>query len=277
MNTAVGQDTIKRKLAGGATLLVNRYGGQVLSWSGADGRELLYLSPASTGGHGRPIRGGVPVCFPQFAARGALPKHGFARTTLWTQCDEPAVESGAEGIHMQLRDQPDTLAMWPHRFLLDLWVEFSSSHLRVTLQVQNTDSRAWSFTAALHTYYRVGSVADARLDGLHGVTFEDALNGGRMAKAQEPTPRLDHPIDRVYLDVPRSLTLRDGPRTLEIVQHGFSDTVVWNPGPGAAASLGDMPAGDERHMLCVEAAQVAVPIELRPGETWVGSQETQLR
>ena len=31
------------------------------------------------------------------------------------------------------------------------------------------------------------------------------------------------------------------------------------------------------HMLCVEAAQVANPIELKPGEIWQGLQETYLR
>jgi glucose-6-phosphate 1-epimerase len=266
-------DTIACRLPDGAGVVVSRYGGQVLSWSDANGRELLYLSPTSSGANGTPVRGGMPVCFPQFAARGPLPKHGFSRTLAWTQVGEPA---GA-AVQLQLREQPQTLAVWPHRFQLDLRVECSARHLRVTLQVQNTDAHAWSFTAALHTYYRVDAVAAAALLGLRGVRYEDALAGGRRVDATEPTPSLDRAIDRVYLAAPRSLTLNDGARQLEILQGGFADTVVWNPGPGAAASLGDMPPGDEQHMLCVEAAQVADPVALRPGETWQGWQETQLR
>lgn len=270
-------DTTACRLPDGAGLVVSRYGGQVLSWSDPTGRELLYLSPTSSGTNGKPVRGGMPVCFPQFAARGPLPKHGFSRTALWTQVREPATGAAGAPVHLQLREQPQTLAVWPHRFQLDLWAEFSGNHLRVTLQVQNTDLQAWNFNAALHTYYRMDAVAGAALHGLQGVSYEDALNGGRRIEAAEATPHLDRAIDRVYLAAPRSLTLNDRGRQLGIVQRGFADTVVWNPGPGAAASLGDMPPGDEQHMLCVEAAQVADPIELRPGETWQGWQETHLR
>ncbi len=269
-------DTIACQSPDGAGLVVSRYGGQVLSWSDPSGRELLYLSPTSSGANGKPVRGGMPVCFPQFAARGPLPKHGFARTALWTEVRQ-ASEAVGSSVHLQLLEQPQTFAVWPHRFQLDLRAQFSGNHLRVALQVQNTDVHAWSFTAALHTYYRVDAVAEAVLHGLRGVSYEDALDGGRRIEAVEVAPALDRAIDRVYLAAPRSLTLDDGGRQLEIVQRGFADTVVWNPGPGAAASLGDMPPGEELHMLCVEAAQVADPIELRPGETWQGSQETHLR
>lgn len=272
---AVHPGAITRKLADGSALVVSRYGGQVLSWSDAAGREMLYLSAASSGVDGKPIRGGMPVCFPQFAARGTLPKHGFARTAVWTQPEQPAASPNR--VHLQLREQVQTLAVWPHRFLLDLRVEFSGKHLHVTLQVKNTDVHAWNFTAALHTYFRVDEVTEAALHGLRGVAYQDALDGGRRVEAAESMIQLNHAIDRVYLATPRSVSLDERDRRLEIVQRGFADTVVWNPGPGAAAILGDMPAGDERRMLCIEAGQVGNPISLKPGDSWLGSQETHLR
>ena len=61
---------------------VAEQGAQVLSWV-SDGRERLFLSPRSALDGSAPIRGGVPVCWPQFNQRGDLPKHGFARHLPW--------------------------------------------------------------------------------------------------------------------------------------------------------------------------------------------------
>ncbi len=274
MRDATRRDRITCSLPEGDCLELSLYGGQLLSWRDATGRELLYLSAGSTGANGKPVRGGIPVCFPQFAARGPLPKHGLARTANWTQVDDVA---GDAGVHLQLREQPQTLAVWPHRFALDLWAVMRAGRLRVSLRVLNTDQHAWTFTAALHTYFRVGAITETALHGLQGTTYEDALRSGQLFQAQEDTPDFSGAIDRIYHAAPNRLLLRGRDRFLEITQQGFADTVVWNPGPGGAAGLGDMPAGDESQMLCVEAAQVVEPIELRPGESWQGSQETSLR
>ena len=51
----------------GDSVLVTSQGAQVLSWI-SQGRERLFLSPASHW-DGRAIRGGVPVCWPQFNER----------------------------------------------------------------------------------------------------------------------------------------------------------------------------------------------------------------
>ncbi|MBV5344762.1 MAG: D-hexose-6-phosphate mutarotase, partial [Rhodoferax sp.] len=73
-----GQACWRWQLPQGDSVLVSAQGAQVLSWQSA-GRERLYLSPQSVFDGHTPIRGGVPICFPQFNQRGALPKHGFAR------------------------------------------------------------------------------------------------------------------------------------------------------------------------------------------------------
>ena len=52
----------------GASAVVSRLGGQVLSWITPDGREHLFLSERAILDGSAPIRGGIPVCFPQFGA-----------------------------------------------------------------------------------------------------------------------------------------------------------------------------------------------------------------
>ena len=95
--------------ADGSALVVAEQGAQVLSWKSADGREHLYLSPASARDGRTAIRGGVPVCFPQFNQRGPLVKHGFARLMTWTADEAQAL--GHDGVQLKLRLK-DTRFPW---------------------------------------------------------------------------------------------------------------------------------------------------------------------
>src|SRR5690349_3045588 len=67
----------------GATAIATLQGAHLVSWVPAQGGERLFVSERSPFEPGRAIRGGVPVCFPQFADRGPLPQHGFARVLPW--------------------------------------------------------------------------------------------------------------------------------------------------------------------------------------------------
>jgi len=78
-----GLPATELQLSCGDRLVVAQHGAHVLSWMAA-GRERLYLSPKSIMDGQAAIRGGIPVCFPQFNMRGELPKHGFARHLPWT-------------------------------------------------------------------------------------------------------------------------------------------------------------------------------------------------
>jgi hypothetical protein len=82
-------------LPNGDSVFVAQQGAQVLSWHAA-GAERLYLSPTSACDGVTAIRGGVPVCFPQFNQRGSLPKHGFVRNMPW-RLSEASLQAPALG------------------------------------------------------------------------------------------------------------------------------------------------------------------------------------
>ena len=88
-----GLPCVRLRLDADNHLLVALHGGHVLSWV-ALGAEQLYLSPRSLLDGRAAIRGGVPVCFPQFNERGPLPKHGFARNLPWV-AGEATAQAGA--------------------------------------------------------------------------------------------------------------------------------------------------------------------------------------
>jgi glucose-6-phosphate 1-epimerase len=261
----------------GAVAEVHRHGAHVTSWRPAgEADDRLYLSPRSEYGPSTAIRGGVPVIFPQFAAEGPLPRHGFARTSLWSLGCIAREGDGTAEAELVLRDSAETRAIWDVAFKAVLGVTVVARQLAITLCVQNVGERAFSFTAALHTYLRVHDVADAEIHGLRGTLYRVS---GDSALIVDDADRLvvgDY-VDRVYVGAPSRLELRERDRSMVLETEGFPDAVVWNPGRERAASLRDLEPGGERHFVCIEAAAVQTPVTLGAGRQWSGTQTLTAR
>ncbi|MEO7242283.1 MAG: D-hexose-6-phosphate mutarotase [Variovorax sp.] len=270
-----GQPVLRMRLPSGDQCTVALHGAQVLSWITADGRERFYLSDRALLDGKSAIRGGAPVCWPQFNERGALPKHGFVRNVAWHMSQGKSVPDapGAQVLQLSLDDGLKTREIWPHKFALRLSVTLAPSRLRIALEAHNTDREPWSFTTALHSYLRVDDIAAARLAGLEGREAWDALRDTRQVQAAEALG-FDAQFDSVFSGPATSLELRQGSGVVRIAQsESFGETVVWNPGAALAAELADLPDDDYRHMLCVEAAAIDTPVLLAPGSRWQGWQE----
>ena len=83
--SVAGQPAFCLRNAVGDQVVVLQHGAQILSWMTADGVERLYCT-SRLPSEPKPVRGGVPVIFPQFNQRGpdfTLPRHGFARQLPW--------------------------------------------------------------------------------------------------------------------------------------------------------------------------------------------------
>lgn len=257
---------------GGARADISEYGAHVVSWVDAGGCERLFLSPNAVFGGGQSIRGGVPVVFPQFAGRGALAKHGFARCRPWRTGDVETFEDGSTGLELTLAADAATLALWPFEFEARLGLRLGRDTLEVRLDVHNRGTVPFAFTAALHSYLAVADAAQATLSGLEGRPYEDAAGGGAWQVQPDSALRFDGEVDRVYPQVGGPLQLVSGQDRLRIEATGFPDVVVWNPGASLAAGLADLGAGQHRGFVCVEAAAVLKPVVLAPGGSWSGAQ-----
>ena len=269
---AGGLPYVMLRAADGAAADIYLHGAHVTSWRPApDGDERLFLSSRSEFRAGAAIRGGIPVIFPQFAAEGPLPRHGFARTLEWTFDGIEHTERDAIAT-FSFGPTPEIHAIWPADFLAALEVRVGGSRLLVALRVENVGVSPFSFTCALHTYLRVRDAAQAELVGLKGARFRDATDKTKLRVDDEPVLRVTGELDRVYVGAPPALVLREPKRALRIETREFPDVVVWNPGRRRAAALSDMEPNGERSMLCVEAAVVQMPITLASGVHWHGSQ-----
>lgn len=275
-----GLDAVALRAADGAQAIVTLHGGHVVSWIPAGSSlERLYLSPTSTFADSQPIRGGVPVVFPQFSNRGPLANHGFARTSTWHERHRERGPRGEALVVLRLVDDAATRSVWPHGFVLELGVRVLGDGLTLELNCTNTGDTPMPFTCALHTYLRVADVSQVVLEGLHGQAYWDKTDA--MLKTQDTELlAIDGEVDRVYAGVRQALRLSAtagvSNDVLRIGQRGFDDVVVWNPGALRCATLPDMPAQGYRQMLCVEAARIAEPVVLQVGQRWQGMQQLQV-
>lgn len=246
-------------------------GAHVARWQPAGAtHNRLFMSEASHFASGVAIRGGVPVIFPQFAGRGPLPKHGFARTSEWQLLSHGQLDEHTAQAVFTLNTSDHSRAQWPYNFAVNYIVTLQSHQLDMQLKVVNTGTRPLSFTAALHTYFQVGDVRETRLHGLQGSRWETP-DGGFETETQDVLT-VRQPIDRIFHQTPASLTLESPAQRTEIRAEGFEDTVVWNPWADASAAMDDMTDDGYEQMLCVEAAAAIEPISLTSNESWSGRQ-----
>ena len=269
----------------GDTAVISQHGAQVLSWRTADGKERLFLSPAinwqDVARQRCAIRGGIPVCWPQFNRRGPLVKHGFARVVPWQVIEQ---SESAVTLRLTRADVPEGLLQdadgamaWLHDFEVDLTVRLASARLNVELAVRNTGTTAFAFTTALHSYLAVDAIDALAISGAEGQRYWDAVAG---ADPEYPVQQGDivfqGEVDRVYPALPRA-TLQQSSHWLRVSQPAsMEQTVVWNPGAALCATLHDLPADGYQRFVCVEAAQIDTPVRLEPGQGWLGGQTLQV-
>lgn len=255
------------------------HGAQVGRWV-QDGVPVTYLSERSRFAGDAAIRGGVPLCWPWFAAGpqgDRSPSHGFLRLTRWHQV--PA-EEGL--LRWQLSEQDvrgrpgaGTLADTPFRAQVEVGLDEDS--LQVSLSVRNTGGQPLDYEVALHTYLQVGDVQAVVVHGLEGVGYWDKV--ASAPATQEGPLVLTGETDRIY-ESAGPVRVHDPVlgRDLELSSTGASRTVVWNPWEAGCAELSDMAPQDWRRMVCVEAAAIgAAGVRLEPGGSHTLAQRIRVR
>lgn len=255
----------------GARAIITLYGAQVVSWCTPAGQERLYLSERSPFGGGKPIRGGIPLVFPQFSTFGPLPRHGFARNLTW-RLEQRHAGSEFVGATLSLTDSAETRALWPHAFRAELTASIARNRLDVEFSVDNTGDAPFSFTAALHTYLRLAHIESTHLLGLQGCTYQDQTAEGVQRVENRPAIAIGEETDRIYFTAPAEVELRQPDRSMTLLATNFPDLVVWNPWVERSAGIADLPPDGFKRMLCVEPAVIEQAVTLAPGGQWWGRQ-----
>ncbi len=246
----------------GGRAAVLLYGAHAMEFQPDGHRPVLWVSRRSWLEAGKPIRGGVPVCWPWFGGKGPVagsPLHGFARLAEWTVESAARLPDGRATITLVLRSEavrvPQAAAWWPHAFELRYTVT-AGSDLTLTLSTRNTGNDPFTITQALHTYFAVSDVRSVRVHGLEGAEYIDTV-GPETLRRQGPEPvAVRAEIDNVYRGHTGECVLEDAPwgRRIRVAKSGSRSTVVWNPWIEKAARMPDFGDDEWPHMLCIETA-----------------------
>lgn len=243
-------------------------GAQVLSWQPAGQQPVIWVSKAAVFEAGKPVRGGVPVCWPWFGAKPGQAMHGFVRTRMWQVRGAALDAHGQVVLRLGTHDDAATRAVWDHAFDLELVVTVGTT-LSMALVTRNTGDAPMTITQALHTYFGTADITQTTVQGLDGGSYLDKVQNFAVCQ-QSGDVQFTGETDRIYTDTTADCLIKDGAggRTIRIAKQGSASTVVWNPWSEKEKTMADMAAGEYQQMLCVETCNAGPDVlTLAAGET----------
>lgn len=210
---------------------------------------LLFMSKESLFADDKPIRGGIPICFPWFgpSSNPGEPAHGWARVANWIVSSTSATDNSVTVV-LEMSHAP---------FDLRYRIRFGDT-LTTELTATNRSDDEVTCEVALHTYFAVGSIDAVSVHGpLEELPFLDQLTGETRPATGESI-RFTQETDRVYQGEAPTILLTDNSwnRTIEITSRGSCSTVVWNPWIAKSQRMADFGDEEYRSMVCVETANV---------------------
>ena len=258
---------IANELAQAAVYL---HGAHVTHFQPRGQKPVLWMSAQSWFAADKPIRGGVPICWPWFgphAGKPELPAHGLARLSDWRLRAVTNEPDGGTSVVLALESSDRTKLLWPHDFDLEYTVRVAA-RLELSLRVKNAGAAAFIFEEALHTYLAVSDIRKVSVQGLAGAAYLDKV-GGMQRVTQGPDPlTFSGETDRLHLDTDAACEVDDPGlrRRIRIEKSGSRTTVVWNPWVKKAQAMPDFGDDEWPGMLCIETANAAAnAVTLAPG------------
>lgn len=265
---------IMRHAPSAQTAEIYTYGAAVTSWT-TRGENHFWVSDTNKWElGGKAIRGGIPICFPQFGPYGDLETHGFARVSEWRIGKTFVAEDSSVTVVFRLSSESgdEAVAKWPFKFEAEYMVTLSALGLETKLSVKNIDDKPMEFTCAFHNYFKVSTVNNCRVFGFEGRKHLNRLDGDKEMPELEDSGSgklIMEETDNIYLNTPNELAMFDFGlmKVLKVKKTAtLPDATLWNPFGAEGADPG------WEHFVCVEPACVTKPASVAPGETWVGAQ-----
>jgi glucose-6-phosphate 1-epimerase len=245
-------------------------GAHVTRWTPRGQRPVLFVSPKSLFAPGKAIRGGVPIIFPWFGARGdgkPGPAHGFARNSEWVIEGTKLRNDGRVEITLALAPNDASRGFGYSAFHLRFRVTIGSE-LEMELETRNDAKEPHANEEALHTYLAVADIHQVSVSGLEGTAYIDKTDGFKRKKLGNEPLRITKETDQVHLSTKSTCVVHDPVwnRRIIVEKNGSDSTVVWNPWIDKTKGMSDMAPDDWKEMICVETANAADnAIHLPPG------------
>lgn len=248
---------------------ISLHAGQVLAFRPRDADPVLWVSEHAYYAEGKAIKGGIPICWPWFGPHPepGKPGHGFVRNRLWQLRSVESLLSGETLIRLGMRSNEETLAIWPHRFDLELMIVVGTG-LKLCLTTRNDNDYPLQISQAFHTYFQVGEVEQVAVRGLEGCHYQDKVAGGEHE--QEGPVTISGEVDRIYQgSEEQEIDDQSTGRRIKLRATGSHSCVVWNPWIDKAKAMKDFGDEEYHNMICVETANAgADSVTISPGQTY---------
>jgi len=249
---------VSNKFADAEILL---YGAHIVSFTPKGSRDILWVSSKSDMAPGKPIRGGIPVCWPWFGPAGT-PMHGIARISIWNLDVVRSEDDGSDTLILSLNCSDS------YGLKVQASITIGTS-LSFKLTTENVGSKEYQLTSALHSYFAVSKLEKVKVSGLDNSEYTDKVAGGKRA-LQKGDIIFEAETDSVYDQSDATVIIHDGGwnRSIRIEKAGSNSTVVWNPWIDKSKNMADFADNEYHKMLCVEAGNVGADARnLQPEET----------
>jgi D-hexose-6-phosphate mutarotase len=252
-----------------STAEIYLYGAHVAGFQKNGEPPLIFMSAKSYFAAGKPIRGGVPICFPWFGNRDGEPSHGFARSAAWQLVKTSAAPDGTVTVYFALLQIPGREA-WKN--LRTEFIVTVGETLTMELIAANDGcDETLAIENCLHTYFQVGDISAVSLTGLRDAPFDDFAAGDNGVRKMENDAvlRIAKETNRVYPDNAATVEIIDEKlqRKIRVEKFNSQSTAVWNPWTTQKLP-DDFDPAEHKNMICVESGNVKQnKIPLAPGET----------
>ena len=257
-----------------AAATVHLQGAHITHWQPAGQAPVLFLSTQSEFADGKPIRGGIPICFPWFGPRSdgqAGPPHGFARIEAWELAFAAFLPGSPDAVTLSFVLSPSHLSrsLGFDHFRAEYRVTISTT-LTLALTVANLAPEPLCFEEALHTYFAVADIRATSISGLESAPYLDKTDGMQQKIAPASPLTFTAQTDSVFPGATGPETIHDPGNRRQIVntKGNSATTIVWNPWDKLASTVADLGAANWQGFCCVETANARESaITLNTGET----------
>jgi len=250
------------------------HGGHITHFQPREQKPMLFLSGKSWFEDGKPIRGGVPVCFPWFTTGldgKQTPPHGFARLVDWELVSANQRDDGSIEVQLKFASNESTRKQWDADFEVDFRISIGLA-LGMDFRVRNTSSKPIRIEEALHTYLAVSDVRQVSVEGLANTRYSCTVPTPRNTTEGAAPIRIVEETDRIYWNTQSTCIVHDlgWKRRLIIEKTGSDTTVLWNPWIAKAKAMPDFGDDEWPYMLCIETCNVKeCAVTIQPGQTHV--------
>jgi len=259
---------------GDATLNLCLQGAHITSYKPDGKTELLWMSQSANFHSEKPIRGGIPLCWPWFGGHledSNEPQHGYARTSRFEIVSGNS-DGGSTAIVLRLNPEESLRQEKQTGLRMEFEIRLSDQ-LWMEIKTTNVGDKPIRVGAALHTYFQVSDVGCIKIPQIQGLQYKDKIRNFRTFTQSEPL-FVTAETDRVYLSPSEKVNLIDPgfERELSIQTWGNTDLVVWNPWIENARAMADFDNEGYSSMICIEPANALEnKVKLEPGQQfWLG-------